>query len=251
MSSLDRTWQRIFPEHPAGGFGRLDPTVQFYGRVHALLDPEATVVDLGAGRGRFTEDDSSYSRRLQMLRGTVRRVIGVDIDPAVKENPSLDEAIVWEPGLPIDLPDASVDLVLSDYTFEHIDDPKVVVGELDRILKPGGWVCARTPNRWGFIAVGARLVPNSVHARMLRRLEPQRQERDVFPTRYRLNSLGQLRRGFPAPDWSVHGYATGEPAYVGRSRALTYLLFGLLRILPMRLQPMYLFFVQKRPAPVS
>jgi len=203
------------------------------------------VVDFGAGRGRFTDDLKPYAHRLQMLRGKVARVIGVDVDPVVKENPSLDEAIVWEPGLHIDLPDASVDLIVSDYTFEHIDDPGVVVAEFERILRPGGWVCARTPNRRGLIAIGARVVPNSLHVRALRRLEPQRQEMDVFPTRYRLNTLGQVRRAFTAPGWAVHGYATGEPAYVGNSAVLAYLMFGLLRILPMRLQPMYLFFIRR------
>ncbi|MDP9820356.1 class I SAM-dependent methyltransferase [Nocardioides massiliensis] len=248
LAPIERTWRRIFPEMAAGGFGRWESTVQFYGRVNALLRPDSVVVDFGAGRGEFLDRPDSYPRRLQLLRGKVAAVIGVDVDPVVVDNEALDRAIVWRPGTPIDLPDASVDLVVSDYAFEHIDDPAAVVGELDRILKPGGWVCARTPNRWGFIAIGARMVPNALHSRLLRTLQPQRKTRDVFPTRYRLNSLRQLRSAFPAPRWEVHGYAVGEPAYVGSSRALTYVLFGVLRVLPMRLQPMYLFFVQKAPS---
>lgn len=251
LSPIERTWRRIFPEFEAGGFGRHDPTVEFYGRVNALLEPDAVVVDFGAGRGQFMDGRDSYQRRLQSLRSKVRRVVGVDVDPAVRSNPAVDEALVWQPGTPIDLDDESVDLIVSDYTFEHIDDPSVVVRELDRILKPGGWVCARTPNRRGFIAIGARLVPNRYHARMLRTLETNRKEKDVFPTRYHLNTRGQVRRAFPASDWEVHGFAMGEPCYVGDSRALTYLMFGLLRILPMRLQPMQLFFIRKAVVPAQ
>ncbi|MGN6250451.1 MAG: class I SAM-dependent methyltransferase [Marmoricola sp.] len=242
---IDRAWQRLYPEHAAGGYGRGDATVQFYGRVDALLRPDHVVVDFGAGRGQPFDGPVTYGQRLQTLRGRVAKVIGVDIDPVVKQNPSLDEALVWTPGLPIDLPDGSVDVIVSDYTFEHIDDPEAVAAEFERILKPGGWVCARTPNRRGFIAVGARIVPNAAHGRWLRRLQPGRQVRDVFPTRYRLNTLGQVRGVFARPTWEVHGFATGEPAYVGESPVLTYLLFGMLRVLPMRLQPMYLFFIRK------
>ena len=41
----------LFPESYAGGFSRVDGTVQFYMRVRALLRPDDTVLDLGAGRG--------------------------------------------------------------------------------------------------------------------------------------------------------------------------------------------------------
>jgi hypothetical protein len=76
-----------------------------------------------------------------------------------------------------------------------------VVAELHRVVAPGGWVCARTPNRRGFIAVGARLVPNALHVRALKKLEPERKDFDVFPTRYRLNTMGQVRRAFPPDQW--------------------------------------------------
>jgi SAM-dependent methyltransferase len=237
---------RMFPEIAAGGYSRVDQTVDFYGRVNALLAPDSVVVDFGAGRGGFMDLPDSYIRRLRSFQGHQRRVIGVDVDPIVKENPSVDEAHVWEPGTPIDLPDASVDVVVSDFTFEHIDDPSLVIPELDRIVRPGGWVCARTPNRWGYIAIGATIVPNRWHARVLSRLQPGRQERDIFPTRYQLNTLAAVRRQFPAPTWEVHGYTSnGLPAYVGKSRAMYYLTYHFMRLMPRRLGAMYLFFIRK------
>lgn len=241
--------RRLFPETAAAGYSRADATVEFYVRVNALLRPDSVVVDFGAGRGLFMEDPVPFRRNLRMFKGRAHQVIGVDVDPVVKENESVDRAIVWEPGTPIELPDASVDLVVSDVTFEHIDDPELVVTELERIVKPGGWVCARTPNRWGYIAIAARLVPNHWHARILSRLQANRQERDVFPTRYRLNTLAAVRREFAAPAWEVHGYAaTGEPGYAGRSRLLTGLVYGIMRRLPRRFGEMYFFFIRRTGA---
>ena len=208
----------LYPETAVGGFSRVDGTIEFYTRVNALLHPDMTVLDFGAGRGLFLDDPPTYRRGLQNLRGKVARVVGIDVDPAVRENESLDEAHTVGIGEPLPLPDASVDLVVSDHVFEHVDDPDGVVAELDRVLKPGGWICARTPNRHGYIASGARLVPNRVHAKALERLQPQRQERDVFPTRYLLNTPAQLRRHFPAHRFEVVTYThNSEPAYFGRS----------------------------------
>ncbi|MGH3414191.1 MAG: class I SAM-dependent methyltransferase [Marmoricola sp.] len=238
--------RQLFPEWHVGGFTRVDSNLAFYSRVQALIDPESVVVDFGAGRGQFLEEPPSYRRDLQTLKGKGRRVIGIDIDPVVLENKSVDEAQVWQPGTRIDLPDGSVDVIVSEATFEHIDDPAQVVREFERILKPGGWVCARTPNRWGYIAVGARLVPNRLHARVLDHLQPGREDKDIFPTRYRMNTLGHVRRWFPSPRWEVFGYTVNaEPAYFANSRFFIYLVYGVTKVLPQRLGTHYLFFIRK------
>ncbi len=92
-------------------------------------------------------------------------------------------------GRPLPFADGRFDMVVCDHVFEHLDDPAAVAAELDRVLRHRGWICARTPNRNGDIAWGARLVPNGLHAAgLLRPLQPGRQPVDVFPTRYRLNT---------------------------------------------------------------
>lgn len=247
---MTRVLERLYPEQRAGGFSRADGTVAYYSRVNALLQPDHVVVDFGAGRGGIGDETPSYRRDLQILRGRVKKVIGIDVDPVVLENPTVDEAVVWVPGTPIGLPDASVDLIVSEYTFEHVEDPAEVARELERILKPGGWICARTPNKWGYIALGARVVPNGLHARALTRLQPGRQERDVFPTRYRMNTLRSVRRWFPEPSFDVLGYTIeSEPNYFGNSRIMIYAMYGLMKMLPQRLGSMYLFFIQKSARP--
>ena len=62
------------PERRAGGFTRDDGTVQFYLRINALLFPEATLLDFGAGRGRqFDIPDPGYPEELQKFQGKVTK----------------------------------------------------------------------------------------------------------------------------------------------------------------------------------
>ena len=243
-----------YPEEPAGGYTRDDGSVAFYGRVQALLmDLEAdrpgtglTVVDFGAGRGLLADETNHFRRHLQELRAPGRTVIGVDVDPVVHQNPRMDEGrLIVDGRIPID--DESVDLIVSDFTWEHVDDPERAARELERILRPGGWICSRTPNRWGYIALGARLVPNRRHVAALRRLQPGKKEEDTFPTRYRLNTRGAIERHFPADRFSVHAFTLdAEPhLYAGGSRAVTSLV-ALAHHLPASLRSMWQVFIQKK-----
>jgi hypothetical protein len=78
--------------------------------------------------------------------------------------------------------------------FSH--DPDWFAGELLRVVKPGGLIAAITPNKFGYIGVAARIVPNKLHVGALRKVQPFRKEEDIFPTRYRLNNLRALRKAF-------------------------------------------------------
>ena len=193
----------LYPEVAAGGLSRVNGTVGFYQRVNALLSSDMTVVDFGAGRGRASEDPVSYRRELQRLRGKVRRVIGLDVDHAILENPWVDEAHVIETGRSLPIESGTVDIVVSDFTFEHVSQPEWTAGELKRVLRSGGWICARTPNKWGYIGIPTRLVPNRWHTSVLHRVQPQKADQDTFPTVYRMNTRGDLRKWFPESDFST------------------------------------------------
>ncbi|MEJ2887936.1 class I SAM-dependent methyltransferase [Actinomycetospora aeridis] len=239
--------ERWFPEVRAGGYSRVDGTVGFYTRVRALLPPDAVVVDFGAGRGKFLEDPVAFRRDLQSLRGTGAHVIGLDVDPAVHENTAVDEAHVVVPGEPLPLADASVDVVVADFVLEHVEEPAWVAGELTRVLRPGGWICARTPNRWGVIATAARAVPNRHHVAVLRRLQPGKHEVDTFPTTYRMNSRAALRRCFPTEHWEHVVWAhEGGPAYASGSRVGWAAFRALSSLTPPPMRPMLFVFLQKR-----
>ena len=206
---------RFYPEVAIGGYSSLDGTVEFYGRINTLLTRDSVVLDFGAGRGAWFEDDpAEYRRNLRLLKGKVRSVIGCDVDAAVSTNRSVDTALIIHPGQVIDVPPGSVDIVILDYVLEHIDDPSWLQREILRILKPGGWVCGRTPSRWSYVALVARLTPNMHHARVLAAAQPMRKVRDVFPTRYRLNTPGAINKVFPPSLFENYTYYySGEPSY--------------------------------------
>ncbi len=111
--------------------------------------------------------------------------------------------------------DASVDLIVSDFVLEHIDDPAEFFAEVNRVLKPAGVFCARTTNRLGYVGLAASVVPNRRHARVLGTVQRDRKEIDVFPTRYRANTVWRLRAELGRIGFEpvVYGYEA-EPSYL-------------------------------------
>ncbi|HWA17672.1 MAG TPA: class I SAM-dependent methyltransferase [Devosia sp.] len=236
------------PERIAGGFTRDDGNIAFYTRVNALLRPDGVVLDFGAGRGRqFDGRDLGYLQHLQKFQGKVARVIGIDVYDGVHEHPFLDESHVVAPGGALPLADQSVDVVVADWVLEHIDDPAQFAAELHRVLRPGGWLCARTVNRWGYVALGATIIPNSLHRRVLKGLVPTGKTEDVFDTRYRLNSIGKLNRYFPPPDWTNCSYVGNSlPRYFGKSLAMLRIFDFIHWLTPPPLRTDLFVFVQRR-----
>jgi SAM-dependent methyltransferase len=241
--------REVYPEVGAGGFSSVDGIIEFYGRINAILTSEMTVIDFGAGRGKDAVDDTvAYRRSLRRLKGKARTVIGADIDIAIAQNPSLDSAVLIQDSAPLPFATSSVDLVLSDYTFEHVNDPVAVAKEIDRVLKPEGWICARTPNRWGYIALGATIVPNRLHIAFLRFLQPARKAGDVFPTRYRLNTRKTLAELFPAELYDDYSYYYDpEPSYFGTSVVFNKIARTILKFVPLRCAALLMVFKQKKP----
>jgi SAM-dependent methyltransferase len=239
--------RKVRPEFGAGGYAHDDSGVEFYTRVNAILQPEMTVVDLGAGRGQMFDGEEDYFMRLIKLQGKVAKVIGLDVDDAIAQHPYLDERHVIGVSDPYPLADQSVDMIVSDWVLEHIAAPEAFAAEVARVLKPGGWLCARTPNRWSYVGIGASLIPNSLHSKLLGTLWPARADHDVFPTVYKLNTRRQIGAHFPAAGWSNFSYVLATtPRYHANQRAL----FGMIdlyqSLVPSGLKTDLIVMLQKR-----
>lgn len=210
--------EHFYPESRFGGFTQIDGTIAFYTRVQALAGPDAVVIDFGCGRGAYQDDPIPLRRDLRVFKGKARRVIGLDAGPAGKDNPFLDEFYCLE-GTAWPLADSSADLCVCDNVLEHLPEPHAFFDEARRVLKPGGVLCIRTPNRWSYIALLSRLIPNRSHAKVLAKAKPGLGEEDIFPTFYRCNTTGAVRgalarHGF---DPVVYGYEA-EPSYLSFSK---------------------------------
>jgi SAM-dependent methyltransferase len=187
--------ERSFPEIKFGGFANNDGTIAFYLHVNALLSPASVVLDVGCGRGEYRDDPVAIRQELRILSGKVDRVIGLDVDPAAADNPFLQEfRLLPDPSAPWPVGAESVDMVLSDWTLEHVADPRSFFGEASRVLKKGGFLCARTTNAWGYVALMARLIPEKYHSRIVRGVQETRKEEDIFPAHYACNTIPLLKR---------------------------------------------------------
>ena len=128
-----------------GGFGPIDGTVEFYGRIHSLITKDSKVLNLGAGRGSwFYTDTCDLRRNLQTFKGKVVEYSCADIDENVLNNPTSDRNIVLKNGK-VDLPSGSIDLIICDWVLEHVESPDLFLAEVNRLLKVEGIFAARTP----------------------------------------------------------------------------------------------------------
>lgn len=177
------------------------PAELYNNRIRALARGAERVLDFGAGRGIGCID----------LRLSGAHVVGCDVSPAVQRNPNLDSAFIIKPGKPLPFPDNHFDLIVSRYVLEHVEDGGFVAKELRRVLKPGGHFCAITPNRWGYVALGATVIPNFLHVAALKAIQPEKEAEDTFPTRYRMNTPGDIARHFG--DGVSLALMSGPPSY--------------------------------------
>jgi SAM-dependent methyltransferase len=184
---------------------------------------------------------------LQKFQGKVAKVIGVDLHPGIRDHPYLDERHVIGPNDSLPFQPGTIDVVVADWVFEHLDDPAQYASEMARLVPPGGWVCARTVNRWGYVGIGARLLPNRIHARFVPKLIPVARSEDVFPTLYRINSLRDIRRWFSPVAWENHSYLVNNtPRYFGHSTLLFRATDLFQRLVPYRLRTDLFVFMRRR-----
>ena len=229
--------ERFYPETRFGEFTDIDGTVAFFNRINSLIDSSSVVLDVGCGRGAYSEDSVPLRRNLRILQGKVAKIIGIDVDQDAQNNPFIDEFhLLKNSSWPID--SNSIDLIVCDNVLEHIENPDQLFMEIHRVLKDGGFLCIRTPNRWSYIAIAATLIPNKHHSKVTSAVQEGRQEEDVFPTVYKCNSIGKLKsimkkNGF---DCIVYGYEA-EPSYLSFSKIAYF--FGVLhqRFAPEVLKP--------------
>jgi SAM-dependent methyltransferase len=142
------------------------------------------VLDLGCRSGALTK---------HFLEGN--SVVGLDVDAAALEKAAAlgiepVQANVEEP-LPFE--DASFDAVVAGELFEHLQFPDALVGEIRRVLRPGGVLAGSVPNAF---RVQSRL-------RFLRGKPPEDD-----PTHLRMFSSSAMRQ-------LLAGFERVELSYVG------------------------------------
>jgi SAM-dependent methyltransferase len=91
--------------------------------------PGATVVDLGCGRGDSVEAFRAADPTVQWT--------GVEVGDSEYETRSDVELRIFD-GVRLPFEDASVDVVFSKQVLEHVERPHQLIGDIARVLRPGG-----------------------------------------------------------------------------------------------------------------
>jgi SAM-dependent methyltransferase len=119
---------------------------------HLPLETGDVVLDLGCGEGRhvisaYVEADVhsvGVDLSLQDLQTTRDKFT----DFEQPDNPSKSFGLASANALELPFADNTFDKVICSEVLEHIPDYQGALGEIERVLKPGGLFCASVPRRW-------------------------------------------------------------------------------------------------------
>jgi SAM-dependent methyltransferase len=178
-----------------------------------LLAADRDVLDAACGEGYGTA----------LLGSVAASAVGVDIDAGVVARATAvygrGDRIRFVEGscAQLPLPDASMDVVVSFETIEHLRaaDQPPMIAEFARVLRPGGFLIISSPNKR--LYSDARAYVNEFHLNEL----------------YRADLEGLLGAAFPAQRWyhqrvtswsgiwSETGVGTGIDAWLGDAQGIT------------------------------
>ena len=156
-----------------------------------ILQPGSRWLDLGCGHETIRawallpgEEAISFTRRPALA-------VGIDSDaPSLRENRSIPYLVAGDiKTLPF--ADCSFDVITANMVLEHTDKPALLLSEVWRVLRPKGVFVFHTPNKYYPASLVSALLPESLKSRMVT-LATNRQEKDVYPTFYRLNTLSAI-----------------------------------------------------------
>jgi SAM-dependent methyltransferase len=122
------------------------------------------VLDLGCGAGDSVEQFRSLNPEVEWL--------GVDLpaSPEVATRTRTDAEFRTFDGRSIPAEDDSIDVVYCKQVLEHVDDPRALLADVARVLRPGGWFMGSTSQLEPYhsLSVG-NITPYGLH-RLLQRV---------------------------------------------------------------------------------
>lgn len=165
------------------------------------LSPDIVWLDAGCG-SRLLEEDMDPLEN--WLAARCKSVLGMDLSVSSHRNiKTLVQGSLYH--LPFQ--ENSLDLITCHMVVEHLDQPLKAFTEVARCLRPGGAFMVITPNllNYGVFgnAVATKLMPEKLRLRIVHALD-SRTDDDIFPVRYRANTMRRLVRLLKVSGLQVH-----------------------------------------------
>lgn len=160
--------------------------------LEAQFGPASRWLDIGCGRRLFPTWMPGAEKAQDALASRLKCIFGLDPDFAsLRDNHFVHHRIRGDSS---SLPCAndSFDLVTANMVVEHVARPEALLAEAFRVLAPRGVFLFHTPNALSYATFLARLVPGPLKVALVGFFEG-REEEDVFPTLYRMNTPGRVR----------------------------------------------------------
>jgi SAM-dependent methyltransferase len=192
--------------------------------VRTLLDDAITEAEARSPVGGVAALDAGCGRAslLRSFRPRIKRFVGADIhQPVAGALPYLDEFAA------VDLcadtgafPAASFDVILSNFTVEHVADPAAAFRNLRTWLRPGGRLVITTVNRRHPFVASYLALPADIRARLQRLVKASRA--DAHPLVGACNDVPALRAALDAAGFEhVEVRTVGHLARAWGQRPLT------------------------------
>lgn len=166
------------------------PAFAYRDLLFELVRPGTRWLDVGCGRKLIPlwlpnseADQRALAARCAVLAG---------VDTYETKHPLLTDFRVAE-ATALPFPDSSFDLVTTHMVVEHLAEPEAFLDEAGRVLVPDGKLVIVTPNLHYYLTAIASFLPSRLTRKVASFLD-ERNESDIFPTRYRLNTPRRIER---------------------------------------------------------
>jgi SAM-dependent methyltransferase len=162
-------------------------------------------LDLGCGRELvyrwLPPRDAELTARALCHAG---QKVGLDADfSSLRDNTQIRDKVFgnMQAGLPF--AGGAFDLITANMVAEHLTAPAACFREIARILRPGGLALIHTPNlRSPGISFSA-MMPDAVKRMLVRIMEADREDADVFPAYYRVNTPSAVSKAAEGAGLSI------------------------------------------------
>lgn len=201
QSKRYQTCQRIF-DRTYPNFR--DAGTQYAEHVTAQVDSHTLLLDVGCGR------DSLAGEPLKIAGYST----GIDLVMSDLRSNHLLHSTTMANAEHIPFPDATFDVIVSQWVVEHFTNPEAAFVEMARVLKPGGALIFMTTNAHNYVPLLSRLIPDALQKTIIERVL-KRPSHESFPTYFRANTHQRITALGASSGLDIEHFAfVGNPFYL-------------------------------------